>query len=116
IPDRIRCHVPLQVRDSAISGAGRAVFAMQKVKMGEVIFKIPNPLVAVRRTWHNICREKQPDFEDGLRICDNCFAYEEHGGVMTILNAGTKFSSCNDCRTVLYCSAACQKDAWKHHH
>lgn len=47
IPSRIHCNVLLQVRDSPITGAGRAVFALQDVKIGEVIFRIPNPLVAV---------------------------------------------------------------------
>ncbi|KAH9213659.1 hypothetical protein DL95DRAFT_462760 [Leptodontidium sp. 2 PMI_412] len=104
IPSRIHCNVLLQVRDSPITGAGRAVFALQDVKIGEVIFRIPNPLVAV------------PDFEDGLRICDNCFACEEQGGVMTVPNAGIKFSSCKECRTVLYCDETCQREAWKHHY
>lgn len=52
IPDRIRCHVQIQVRESPIYGAGRAVFAMQKVKMGDVIFTIPDPLVAVVSAYH----------------------------------------------------------------
>jgi len=51
-PDRIRCHIQVQVRESPICGVGRAVFAMQKVKMGDVIFTIPDPLVAVVNAYH----------------------------------------------------------------
>lgn len=63
-----------------------------------------------------MCSYKKPSADDGLGICDNCFACEEHGGVMTIPNPGVKFMSCNVCRTALYCSPTCQRDAWNHHH
>ena len=82
-----------------------------------------------------MCSYKKPSADDGLGICDNCFACEEHGGVMTIPNPGVKFMSCNVCRTALYCSPVsipnfstlvvtltprprktCQRDAWNHHH
>ena len=95
IPERVKCHVPLKVDISDISGAGRGVFVRKDVKQGDLIFSIAKPLIYIAN-----------DGEEMLwSTCDNCFAYCS-GGVTMVSRENLNFMACGRCKVLYYCSKA----------
>lgn len=112
VPPRVKWSIPIKIAetDTSIGQKTDGIFVSRQVKTGDLIFKIPNPLLAV--------------LGDGKEVvsacCDNGFArvnqmIDGHK-FCTVPDPKLKLDACSACLAVFYCSKKCQKAAWAHHH
>ncbi|KAH7342483.1 hypothetical protein BKA65DRAFT_552115 [Rhexocercosporidium sp. MPI-PUGE-AT-0058] len=103
IPSRVNCEVALQLAESKIPGAGRGIFVLQDVKEGALLFEVPDVLFSI------ISKECI------ATTCDKCFAHKSSYG-QTDPRPDIRFTVCETCNVVYYCSDACKQAAWDAYH
>ncbi|SMR49413.1 unnamed protein product [Zymoseptoria tritici ST99CH_3D1] len=101
----------VEVKQSAIPGAGRGLFATKDFNPGDIVLSLDRPYVA------------ELDID---RLCDTCAwcfqrgatAEEERKNSAALgLPAGfVQTKACTGCKKVRYCSKTCQSKAWKREH
>jgi SET and MYND domain-containing protein len=101
----------VQVQQSAISGAGRGLFALKDFQPGDVVLSVERPLVA------------ELDIDRLRDSCAWCFQRSAtdpmeraHSASMGLPTGFTEVKACTGCRRISYCSKKCQSKAWKFEH
>lgn len=101
----------VEVKESAISGAGRGLFANKDFQPGDAVLRIPRPYVA------ELFIDRMQD------TCAWCFLreatdpVEREASKKEYLPTGyVETKACNGCKKVRYCSKTCQTKAWKREH
>ncbi|KAI1088209.1 hypothetical protein F5B19DRAFT_25977 [Rostrohypoxylon terebratum] len=101
----------VEIRNSAIPGAGRGLFALRDFAPGKLVLFLEQPFVAELETHH---------MKD---TCGNCFqrgasdeAERAQAASMGLPNGLITIRHCTRCYRVGYCSKACQVKAWNRGH
>ncbi|KAF1344899.1 hypothetical protein BDV97DRAFT_373252 [Delphinella strobiligena] len=96
--------VPLDIRTSTIKGAGSGIVTLRPVPAGVEIFRVKEPFVSAAH--------------DATSVCDNCYisSAASAGGAARYSEEKLNLLDCKRCRSVRYCSKACQVSAWGRHH
>ena len=96
----------LEVRTSAIRGAGRGLFALVDFSAGDVVLSVPRPLVAELNDQH---------LADSCSWCLERAAtdpMERAQAASMMLPSGIiSVKACTGCRRVSYCSKQCHSKA-----
>ncbi|KAA8914980.1 hypothetical protein FN846DRAFT_770634 [Sphaerosporella brunnea] len=98
--------LPASVRAEPIPGAGTGLVATQPIPAAREIFTIKAPLIAIADDAHL------------AETCAHCLAWKPTSAVPGYYSSsdGPPLLQCAGCKTLKYCSQACQRASWRHIH
>lgn len=103
--------IPVEIHRSTVKDAGLGLFAMANIDAGKEVFRVLEPLVTCLKPAHieSTCDGCFINMNDYVNTKTNRLADDDEKQKPTLL-------ICNKCKNMRYCSAECQRAAWRSHH
>jgi hypothetical protein len=94
----------VRVAPSTCPGAGNGLFTTRAIPGGDEIVSIPTPLIAIADDAHL------------GETCAHCLVWKPSSPTHSYYSSPTPLLQCSSCKTVKYCSQACQRASWRYVH